>query len=95
METGFEGGALFPDRTSTTWADSVGEVHGPGQSHNLPEGWERRVDAQTGREYYLDHATRTTSWFPPEPTPFTLDSKLTPRTSKFNFFLRGFRAPSL
>lgn len=31
----------------------------------LPEGWEARVDPATGRTFYIDHNTRTTSWLPP------------------------------
>jgi len=30
----------------------------------LPTGWELRFDAR-GRKYYVDHATKTTSWFHP------------------------------
>ena len=32
----------------------------------LPPGWERRL-APSGRYYYVDHNTRTTSWKPPPP----------------------------
>ncbi len=28
----------------------------------LPEGWERRTDASTGKEYYLDHLNKVTQW---------------------------------
>ena len=28
----------------------------------LPEGWSRRFDRKHQRYYYLDHATRSTSW---------------------------------
>ena len=34
------------------------------QGNPLPPGWERRVDAQ-GRNYYVDHSSRTTSWHRP------------------------------
>jgi E3 ubiquitin-protein ligase NEDD4 len=44
----------------------------------LPDGWERRVDPQ-GRTYYVDHNTRSTTWYgpsssqqsrpPPQPAP--------------------------
>ncbi|KIJ17833.1 hypothetical protein PAXINDRAFT_167790 [Paxillus involutus ATCC 200175] len=32
----------------------------------LPHGWERRID-DTGRSYYVDHNTRSTTWQPPAP----------------------------
>eukprot|EP01114_Cavostelium_apophysatum_P005443 TRINITY_DN1643_c0_g1_i3.p1 TRINITY_DN1643_c0_g1~~TRINITY_DN1643_c0_g1_i3.p1 ORF type:complete len:997 (+),score=254.06 TRINITY_DN1643_c0_g1_i3:187-3177(+) len=32
---------------------------------SLPPGWEKAIDAQ-GRVYYIDHATQTTSWEPPQ-----------------------------
>uniref|UniRef100_A0A7S4KY48 Calmodulin n=1 Tax=Guillardia theta TaxID=55529 RepID=A0A7S4KY48_GUITH len=28
----------------------------------LPEGWERRVDPASGRNYYVDHRTKTSHW---------------------------------
>lgn len=31
----------------------------------LPPNWERRVDGATGREYFVNHATRTTQWHRP------------------------------
>ena len=36
---------------------------------NLPRGWERRVDLRSGRVYYIDHNTRTTSFHPPPVEP--------------------------
>jgi hypothetical protein len=38
----------------------------------LPEGWESRVDPVTGKEFYIDHNTKTTSWVAPPPPPSTL-----------------------
>ena len=32
----------------------------------LPPGWESRTDTTTGRTFYIDHNTRTTSWSLPE-----------------------------
>lgn len=29
---------------------------------SLPEGWERKIDAKSGRAYYLKHIDKTTSW---------------------------------
>ncbi|KAK7469288.1 hypothetical protein VKT23_003772 [Stygiomarasmius scandens] len=34
------------------------------QGNPLPAGWERRVDPQ-GRNYYVDHSTRSTTWHRP------------------------------
>ena len=28
----------------------------------LPDGWEEMIDATTGRKFYIDHATKTTTW---------------------------------
>ncbi|KAL9177395.1 hypothetical protein ABFS82_01G055700 [Erythranthe guttata] len=33
----------------------------------LPPGWEKRSDAVTGKAYYIDHNTRTTTWSHPCP----------------------------
>lgn len=33
----------------------------------LPPGWEKRSDAVTGKTYYIDHNTRTTTWTHPCP----------------------------
>ncbi|KAL8521360.1 hypothetical protein ACS0TY_011765 [Phlomoides rotata] len=33
----------------------------------LPPGWEKRSDAVTGKAYYIDHNTRTTTWNHPCP----------------------------
>ncbi|KAL6556456.1 putative phosphoinositide phosphatase sac9 [Orobanche gracilis] len=33
----------------------------------LPPGWEKRSDAVTGKTYYIDHNTRTTTWHHPCP----------------------------
>ncbi|XP_015578272.1 probable phosphoinositide phosphatase SAC9 isoform X2 [Ricinus communis] len=44
---------------------SVGD-HG-GYSAPLPPGWEKRSDAVTGKTYYIDHNTRTTTWNHPCP----------------------------
>ena len=36
-------------------------VHLP-SSCALSEGWEQRTDPSTGRDYYVDHNTRTSHW---------------------------------
>lgn len=31
----------------------------------LPQGWERAIDTETGRKYFVNHNTRETQWFDP------------------------------
>ncbi|XVF29593.1 hypothetical protein REPUB_Repub15cG0135400 [Reevesia pubescens] len=38
-----------------------------GYTAPLPPGWEKRSDAVTGKTYYIDHNTRTTTWNHPCP----------------------------
>jgi hypothetical protein len=38
-----------------------------GYTAPLPPGWEKRSDAVTGKVYYIDHNTRTTTWNHPCP----------------------------
>ncbi|KAG7024671.1 putative phosphoinositide phosphatase SAC9 [Cucurbita argyrosperma subsp. argyrosperma] len=38
-----------------------------GYTAPLPPGWEKRSDAVTGKTYYIDHNTRTTTWTHPCP----------------------------
>ncbi|KAH9726910.1 putative phosphoinositide phosphatase SAC9 [Citrus sinensis] len=38
-----------------------------GYTAPLPRGWEKRADAVTGKTYYIDHNTRTTTWIHPCP----------------------------
>lgn len=38
-----------------------------GYTAPLPQGWEKRSDAVTGKTYYIDHNTRTTTWEHPCP----------------------------
>ncbi|KAL0866200.1 hypothetical protein Bca101_045318 [Brassica carinata] len=40
--------------------------HG-GYNAPLPPGWEKRADAVTGKAYYIDHNTKTTTWSHPCP----------------------------
>mmetsp|Transcript_24285 Transcript_24285/g.34071 ORF Transcript_24285/g.34071 Transcript_24285/m.34071 type:complete len:107 (+) Transcript_24285:156-476(+) len=40
----------------------------------LPTGWEMRIDQSSGKVYFVDHNTQTTTWFdprmyPPPPPP--------------------------
>jgi hypothetical protein len=48
----------------------------PAPSAPLPEGWEQRVDHRTGRTFYVNHLTRTTTWTPPTSTSSTSSSPL-------------------
>ncbi|KAK3204241.1 hypothetical protein Dsin_018287 [Dipteronia sinensis] len=38
-----------------------------GYTAPLPPGWEKRTDAVTGKSYFIDHNTRTTTWTHPCP----------------------------
>lgn len=51
------GGAAVPAASA---ANSNFDPHSD-QLGPLPEGWERRID-HLGRQYYVDHNTRTTTW---------------------------------
>ena len=58
---------------SPTYIRTVGAVGHPQQGYPvqqfegpLPSGWEARRD-QSGRAYYVDHLTRSTSWTRPPP----------------------------
>mmetsp|Transcript_33942 Transcript_33942/g.116800 ORF Transcript_33942/g.116800 Transcript_33942/m.116800 type:complete len:111 (-) Transcript_33942:107-439(-) len=42
----------------------------------LPHGWSRRWDRRKQRYYYVDHETRTTSWYHP------LEDSQTPQTRR-------------
>jgi len=46
---------------------TVAPVAPEGPAQQLPPGWEMRVNS-TGRDFYVDHNTRSTHWDPPETT---------------------------
>lgn len=48
--------------SSIKYANNCGGYTAP-----LPPGWEKRSDAVTGKTYYIDHNTRTTTWEHPCP----------------------------
>jgi E3 ubiquitin-protein ligase NEDD4 len=63
-------GTGVPTTNPTAQAASTGVQQGSANSNfdphldhlgPLPEGWERRID-HLGRQYYVDHNTRTTTW---------------------------------
>lgn len=31
----------------------------------LPPGWEKAIDPETGKTFFVDHNTKTTHWFDP------------------------------
>jgi len=39
-----------------------------GERNALPAGWEEMTEPDTGRKFYIDHNTRTTSWERPQPS---------------------------
>ncbi|CAN6905382.1 hypothetical protein HID58_082586 [Brassica napus] len=47
----------------------IGYGYNSGSSYNapLPPGWEKRADAVTGKSYFIDHNTKTTTWSHPCP----------------------------
>ena len=47
-------------------AHSEGVLARTSSGSMLPPGWESRTDTTTGRTFYIDHNTRTTSWSLPE-----------------------------
>nr|ODN85521.1 E3 ubiquitin-protein ligase NEDD4 [Cryptococcus depauperatus CBS 7841] len=69
-QTSATSGSNAPIVVPTAVAASTGQQGGSGggefDSHSdqygpLPTGWERRID-HLGRQYYVDHNTRTTTW---------------------------------
>jgi len=51
----------------------------------LPEGWEARRDKKSGRIYFLNHVTKTTTWDDPRPLPYGWETKVDPRSGKKYF----------
>ena len=43
--------------------------------NNLPDGWEVRIDKNTGRVYFLNHEHKTTTWTDPRPLPSGYEMK--------------------
>ena len=43
----------------------------------LPQGWEMKVDPSSGRPFFIDHKTRTTSWEDPRAQkPYSVSMKV-------------------
>ena len=55
------------DQTNTYWQSKQQQKNQRtfAVSQGLPAGWEKRLDSDTGRFYYVDHSTKTTHWNPP------------------------------
>ena len=51
--------------TSTLPQPSTGYRKPESEVPSLPVGWERRIDPESDKPYFVDHATRTTSWRSP------------------------------
>ncbi|KAK0423731.1 hypothetical protein QR680_008300 [Steinernema hermaphroditum] len=56
----------------------------------LPEGWEKRVDPSTGRQYFVNHVNRTTQWEDPrtqgmtdQPLPLGWEMRYTEQSVPF------------
>lgn len=50
----------------------------------LPQGWEMKVDPSSGRPFFIDHKTRTTSWEDPRAQKlYSVSMKV---LKKFSFF---------
>ena len=54
------------------------ENGGSEEEEPLPQGWETKYD-QSGRRYYVDHNSRTTSWSRPKPLPAGWEQRQDPR----------------
>ncbi|GJQ11024.1 hypothetical protein GpartN1_g2815.t1 [Galdieria partita] len=63
VETNYQNDKPKQSRESTAESDQNALVLS--SQSDLPPGWERRYEPNLGRYYYVDHNTRTTSWFPP------------------------------
>jgi hypothetical protein len=49
-------------------------VMSPGRS--LPTGWESRVESKTGREFFVDHNAKRTTWSNPLEDPTKVSRKV-------------------
>ena len=58
---GSSGGAMIAPNTELPRSRKA-KTQAHAHSLPLPEGWSRRFDRKHQRYYYLDHATRSTSW---------------------------------
>ena len=54
----------------------------------LPEGWSQKPDTTTGRKFYIDHNTRSTSWALPEDFIKGIDEERKERQMKREAILR-------
>ncbi|KAI9268720.1 hypothetical protein BY458DRAFT_511338 [Sporodiniella umbellata] len=103
MRTTSEGRPYFVDHNThtTTWIDPRRhQLNSPGRAHNqppsasqlgsLPSGWEMRLTS-TGRVYFVDHNTKTTTWDDPR-LPSSLDQNVPQYKRDFRRKLIYFRS---
>ncbi|PVG04297.1 hypothetical protein CPB86DRAFT_869009 [Serendipita vermifera] len=83
-----EQGLLVKDQ-ATAEMSSTSDEQGP-----LPPGWEHRLDF-LGRRYYVDHNTRTTSWFRPSPGTDSANSNVDAKLSASIPIIKLIPAPSI
>jgi E3 ubiquitin-protein ligase NEDD4 len=69
-----------PSGLGVTPVDSANSSIYQDEAGPLPHGWERRFDA-SGRSYYVDHSTRSTTWQRPVP-PLETASQRPPSSSR-------------
>mmetsp|Transcript_24548 Transcript_24548/g.53586 ORF Transcript_24548/g.53586 Transcript_24548/m.53586 type:complete len:464 (-) Transcript_24548:177-1568(-) len=61
-DSGAHGAAAFRSSFETSAACGATSTTAPVRSQPLPPGWEERVDAATGRPFYVDYINKCTSW---------------------------------
>jgi isoaspartyl peptidase/L-asparaginase-like protein (Ntn-hydrolase superfamily) len=54
-----------PNPIVTDDVDALRHPHFHPENENLPRGWEAELDPNTGKTFYIDHNTKTTSWIHP------------------------------
>ena len=56
---------------------------------SMPSQWEERQDPRSGRKYYVNHMTMTTSWNPPPLHSFPISHHPAPKPTKKKFSMFG------
>jgi len=49
---------------------------------DLPKGWEAKLDAKSGRMYFVDHKSKKTTWTDPRPMPYGFEARLDQKTGR-------------
>mmetsp|Transcript_29112 Transcript_29112/g.58134 ORF Transcript_29112/g.58134 Transcript_29112/m.58134 type:complete len:422 (+) Transcript_29112:285-1550(+) len=60
-----QGGATHQPQPTTTYQPRTTPSPSSSSSSSLPAGWEERFDDSTGKAFYINHNTRTTTWTRP------------------------------